>query len=244
MIASALALLLGVYAFFVEPYWVEVTHHEIGEGENRLVILHLTDVHFVSPGMREERILEVAAETSPDLIVITGDTISSGFDPAQLTAFLKQLSAPLGVFACPGNWEDWTEGRSYPALQEAGVILLNDKTTRLREGTIALSGVSSARSKMPAATGSLRILLSHYPITFDAAAEAGMDLVLAGHTHGGQIRLPLIGALHTPFDSGDYEAGWYERKDSRMYVSRGVGVSVFSARFLCRPEIAVISVRY
>ena len=240
----ATALLAGLYAFFVEPFWVEVTHHQVGEGADQIKILHLTDIHFTRSGSREEKILEVMAKTNPDLIVITGDSNSRGFDVGQLTRFMKQLRAPLGVFACPGNWEDWTEGLAYPAMEEAGVILLSDKTTQLPGISVALSGLSKARSSIPSTNASLHILLSHYPVSFDNAAKSGVDLVLAGHTHGGQIRLPFVGALWLPFDSGEYEAGWYERNGSRMYVSRGVGTSILPIRFLCRPEIAVITVRY
>jgi len=76
----------------------------------------------------------------------------------------------------------------------------------------------------------------------DWAADAGFDLVLAGHTHGGQVRLPGIGAPWLPFDSAGLDAGWFERRGTRLYVSRGIGTSILPIRFLCRPELAVFEI--
>ncbi len=237
----ALPPLLALYAFFVEPYWIEVTRHEAGEGPREVKIVHLTDIHFKTAGYRERRVLEILEEEKPDLIVITGDSILDGFDPAGFTDFLSKLKATLGVYACPGNWEDWVPS-SIECYTKGGIRLLDDKTERL--GDIEIAGLGAARSPVPAGQASLRIALCHYPIILPAAAQKGIDLVFAGHTHGGQVRLPFIGALVVPFDCGSYEAGWYEEGRSRMYVSRGVGTSLMGVRFLCRPEVAVHRVRY
>jgi predicted MPP superfamily phosphohydrolase len=86
-----------------------------------------------------------------------------------------------------------------------------------------------------------RLALYHSPAFFDRIAGE-CDLALAGHSHGGQIRLPVFGPVWLPPETGDYLEGWFEKRGSRMYVSRGIGTSILAARFLCRPEIAFITV--
>jgi|SRR6185295_5449401 predicted MPP superfamily phosphohydrolase len=241
---GAFGLLLGLYAFAIEPYWIDVTRHEVGAGSREMVVLHLTDLHFSTPGVRERKVLEVMAEARPDLIVITGDSIVRSYDQAAFTEFMGKLQAPLGVFACPGNWEDWVGPSVYECYRRAGVQLLDDKTTSLKGAPVDLVGFSSYGSTVPDGSGRFRIALCHYPVILPPASKKGVNVVFAGHTHGGQVRLPFIGALHTPFASGPYEAGWYQEGSTRMYVSRGVGTSILSVRFLCRPEVAVHRLRY
>ena len=239
-------LLLTIYTFAIEPYWIEVTRHDVGTGDREMVVLHITDLHFSTPGSRERKLLEVMAEAKPALIVITGDSIVRGYDQAAFTELMSKLQAPLGVFACPGNWEDWVGPSVYDCYRRAGVQLLDDKSTWLKGAPVELVGFSSYRSLVSDGDGSgrFRIALCHYPVILPPASEKGVDLVFAGHTHGGQVRLPFIGALHTPFASGPYEAGWYQEGKTRMYVSRGVGTSIFQGRFLCRPEVAIHRLRY
>lgn len=237
-----LGVLLLVYSCAVEPYWIQVTHHDVGQGTREIRILHLTDIHFSTSGSRERKVLAVVAEEKPDLIVMTGDNILRDFDVPGFREFLASLKAPLGVYACRGNWEDWVPA-SLDAYRSAGIRLLENSSERLPNG-VEIRGLNSGRDLIPASDAPLRIVLCHYPMILPAASKAGTDLVFAGHTHGGQVRVPFYGALHTPYDCGPYEAGWYEEGRTRMYVSRGVGTSVFSLRFNCRPEIPVIRVRY
>jgi predicted MPP superfamily phosphohydrolase len=235
--------LLAAYAFWIEPYWIQVTRHETGEGPREIKIVHLTDLHFKTEGSRERRVLEILEEEKPDLIVITGDSITDGFDPEAFTAFLSRIRAPLGVFACRGNWEDWYS-YSIPCFAEGGVRLLEDQSEALPRTGLEIVGLRSARSPVPSGTAPLRIALCHYPIILPSASKKGVDLVFAGHTHGGQVRLPFFGALTLPFDCGRYEAGWYAEGTCRMYVSRGIGTSILGVRFNCRPEVAVHRIRY
>jgi uncharacterized protein len=238
---SVAVALVALYSFVIEPHWIEVTHHDVGTGARETVVLHLTDLHFSEPGRRERRVLEILAETKPDLIVITGDSIVRGYNQAAFTEFLSKLQAPLGVYACRGNWEDWVGPPVLDCYRRGGVRVLDEETAAV--GDMDLVGLSTARSPVPRPTDRFRIALCHYPIILPPAARQRVDLVFAGHTHGGQVRLPFIGAPALPFDSRPYEAGWYTERGTRMYVSRGVGTSIFGFRFLCRPEVAVHRVR-
>jgi uncharacterized protein len=242
----------GVDALWIEPHWVEVSQHTFGEGPRTIRVLHLTDLHIDHPLPlldREQLCLDLARDRAPDLIVVTGDTVSSGrdkFHPEAATAFLKQLVAtapPLGVWACVGNHEDWVGPESLTCYREAGVPLLAQTSQPLLGGALVLHGVSSHEHPIPPSTPGLDVILCHYPAVLPAASARGHELVLAGHAHGGQIVLPLWGPPWLPYGSGDSPGGWYEQAGARMFVSRGVGMSVLPLRFLCRPEIAIIELR-
>lgn len=236
------------YAALIEPNWLEVTHHAVGAGGGpALTIVHLTDLHVAQLGRRERRVLEVIDEARPDLVVITGDTVTDSHrveDLGVVREFLTALVARrprLGVFACPGNHEDWTGPAALEALRAAGVEVLEDRVVRLEGGRLALHGLAGPRGVGVAArpTEAFDVVLCHYPAVLPRVAAPGLELVLAGHSHGGQVRVPFVGALALPDRVGPYVAGWYERDGTRLYVSRGVGMSLLPVRFACRPEIAV-----
>jgi len=235
-------LVLG-YAHFVEPVWIEVTHLEIrAPAQRRLKIAHLSDLHSHGLGRTERRMLELLATERPDVIVITGDNAPNDGDPSGANSVLAELHAPLGVYMVLGNWDHWRPRTTPPA----NVRILNNENARLLD-SVFLVGVDDNLSGRPdlysavdgIPPGAYRIGLFHTPDFFDRAA-ADVQLALAGHTHGGQVRLPGLGALWLPPGSGSYVQGWYERGSARMYVSRGIGSSIFPLRFLCRPELVII----
>ena len=110
-------------------------------------------------------------------------------------------------------------------------------------GRLVLHGASSAQAPLPQASPGFDVVLCHYPVVLPAAAKQGHELVLTGHSHGGQVRLPFYGALWLPFDCGPYQQGWFESGQTRMYVSRGVGTSVAPIRFLCSAELTLLRLR-
>jgi predicted MPP superfamily phosphohydrolase len=238
------------YASWIEPSWIEVTHHRtrLAGLPRELKLAHLSDLHLREWGRRERRLLELLDEERPDLIVITGDTASPGVPDTVRHELLSRLHAPLGVFAVRGNWEFWAPMEDEARLfQQAGIQVLVNSRQKVAE-SLWLVGLDDALAGEPdpgkafvdLPPGAPCIALSHVPAVFDQIAER-CPLVLAGHTHGGQVRLPGIGPLWLPRGSGGYEAGWYERQGSRMYVSRGLGNSILDVRFLCRPELAIIT---
>lgn len=245
----ALAALLSVYAVFVEPRWLDVTHHVARPAADdvapTLTVVHLSDLHVTRFGEHERRVLALVDEVDPDLVVITGDCVTDGaFDADAVRRFHAALVAQrprLGVFACPGNHEDWTGPPALEALRASGVEVLEDRVVRLEDGRLALHGLAGPRGAGVAGqpTDAVDVVLCHYPAVLPRVAAPGLELVLAGHTHGGQVRLPLVGALVLPFESGPYDAGWFSHGSTRLFVSRGVGTSILPVRFACRPEVAV-----
>jgi predicted MPP superfamily phosphohydrolase len=245
------ALGLG-YASLIEPYWIEVTRHgvQLTGLQQELKIAHLTDLHIREWGRREQRLLQLLEEERPDLIVITGDTTSPGVTDAVRLELLSRLRAPLGVFAVRGNWEHWSPMEDEEGLyRKAGIQPLLNTRQKVAE-SLWLVGLDDALAGAPDPTSAFVdvppaapcIALIHSPASFDELAGR-CPLVLAGHTHGGQVRLPGLGALWLPPGSGAYEAGWYERQGTKLYVSRGLGNSIMDLRFMCRPELAIITLR-
>jgi len=235
------------YGFFVEPEWIEISRHVVEAPLSRSIrIAHLTDLHVRSIRRREEKLLGLLAQERPDLIVITGDSISGNEDYAPVDAFFDRLRAPLGVYIIEGNWERWhPRPPEYPARDRGDLHFLKNAIAVPTPGLSILGFVDGLNEmkedtlppKWPLGT-KFRIGLLHSPADFDRIAP-DFDLVLAGHTHGGQIRLPFLPPVFLPHGSGKYLAGWYDASAARMYVSRGIGNSLIEARFFARPEFAI-----
>jgi predicted MPP superfamily phosphohydrolase len=245
--ACAVFLLLYAYAGHVEPDWLEVTHHEVPLAVPRpLVLAHLTDLHTVGLGRVERRMVAALEQERPDAIVITGDTLSQSGSYEQCRPVLERLKAPLGVFMVPGNWEVANPMRDLKGFfTSCGVHYLRNESVELVAGVwlVGLDDFSIGLPSLPAATahvpeGATKIVLCHAP-GFFAKTHGEFALALAGHTHGGQVRIPGLDPLYLPTGCGRYFAGWFEQEGARMYVSRGIGMSGLRFRFLCRPELAI-----
>ena len=263
-IVSYAALTIGaavaIDALFIEPFALEITRHHVrAPVDAPITIAHLTDLHTQGLGRRERLLLERLEAEKPDLIVITGDTVDGGdLEPAR--ELMTALRAPLGVWVVRGNWENWQPpragGQTAPQSEAAfytsvgARFLVNEGQLARRDVWIAglddpMSGHASPAAALEGApAGVFTIVLVHSPEGFGPGLAPGfkVDLALAGHTHGGQVRLPFVGPLWLPPGSGGFVAGWYESGGSRMYVSRGIGTSILPVRFLCSPELALITV--
>lgn len=253
---------LGAYAFLVEPRWLELTRprihvrglHPSLEG---LRIALLTDMHAGSgtPLSLIRRACRMAAAEKPDLIALTGDFAaddSPGF--REVLGALSCLDARLGVYAVPGN-HDYRVGIERWHRQVAEHPRITDLTNAavVREvggARLCIAGVddfSMGRPRLdalpPPDERDFTVLLAHDPDQAERARREydQVDLVLSGHTHGGQVRLPWVGALKNPAVYEDlYEEGLRRRPWTQVYVSRGVGTVHLPVRFLCRPEVAVL----
>lgn len=247
-------LAAAVDGFFIEPYRVEVTHYDIrGPVAAPLKIAQLTDLHTHGLGRRERFVLKVLAEEKPDIIVITGDTLGNQRGDyrwcREIFERLRALNPALGVWTVRGNWENDKPLRHERAFyRDVGVNFLVNSNAPAR-ADVWLAGLDdpysgTARLDLALAgvpPGVYTIALYHSPAYFDQIA-GHVNLCLAGHTHGGQVRLPFIKPFWLPKGCGRFLEGWYEENGSRMYVSRGVGMSVLPIRFLCRPEITFITI--
>jgi uncharacterized protein len=257
--AGALGGLVWAYAAFREPARprlerVELRLPRLPAGLDGLRIGQLTDLHL---GFRyaEENArwgVEQMRREAPELVVLTGDFISFQHAIPDVAAVLRDLGAPLGVYAVPGNhdyWEGLADVRN--ALALCGIPLLINEHRRLtwRGADLWLAGVDDVWDGSVSLADALRgvpedaftLLLAHSPDLVSDAAEAGFDVQLSGHTHGGHIRLPLLGPLGMPRFGRRYVMGRYQVGPTSLYVSRGLGGPPL--RFLCPPEATIITLR-
>jgi predicted MPP superfamily phosphohydrolase len=225
------------------------------ESQHGLKVLHLSDLHADdwTPTIAIERAVRLANETQPDLIVFTGDYITSKPDlllPAARA--LSRLHAPLGLFACLGNHDVWHGSRRIATdLQQLGIRTLINESVRLQApgGPLWITGLDSAwagRPDLRAALGQWKcnepnLILLHEPdAAITLASQANLAAVqLAGHTHGGQVRAPFYGAIETPHLGHRYVLGYHRVGDMHLYVNPGLGTMGLPFRFLCRPEVTL-----
>jgi predicted MPP superfamily phosphohydrolase len=259
----------SVYMRWVEPTWLSVTQMDLAiprlpsawEGAR---VVQLSDIHVGDsvPDAYLERAFDHVAELEPALVAITGDfaTHPSESHEERLLGLLARLSPPLGVFGCLGNHE---YALSYPVpradphpvveyLRRSNLRLLrNDAAKATRDGAdlwiVGLDDLWAGRLDPPTALakvppGAAALTLCHNPDAADDCAAAGCETILCGHTHGGQVHLPLIGPVYVPVVNKHLYAGLYQVGGAQVYVNRGLGW-VIRARLACRPEITVFTLR-
>lgn len=255
----AVAAALAVDAFLVEPAWIHVSHQplplqDLPEAWEGARVVHLTDLHYGDP--RSEwlfrQMVRLVNELEPDLILCTGDYILGyPWEVPPAVAYVGALRARHGVVSVLGDHDFHTHtcipiGGIDLALRDAGVQLLRNEALTL-PGGLRLAGVDPLTRKVrcvdlgQALQGEPEphLLLSHSPDILPQAAQRGVGMVLAGHTHGGQVSIPFYGPPVTHTRVGRRHAsGWSEWDCTRAFVSRGLA-SHYSLRFCCRPEIAV-----
>ncbi len=244
---------------------VAVTSDRLPAGASSIRILHIGDIHLERLSVREEQLLELVRKVMPDLILLTGDyvNLSYNLDPethAEVRHLLGQLRARYGVFAVLGSPPVDLHVAIPQLFEGLPVRLLRDEavTVALSRGRsltllgldchhdIARDAATLDRVLAGAPGDGPRVLLYHSPELMLEAAKRGIDLYLCGHTHGGQVRLPLIGPLITASKLGRrFVMGHYQKGRTHLYVTRGVGFEGLAAprvRLFCPPEVALVTV--
>lgn len=230
-------------------------------------ILQISDLHNKEFGSKQNKILSKIKKIKPDVIVVTGDLIDS--DKTDIDVAMDLINKAIDIapiFYVSGNHEAWS--CSYdtlkPKLEEAGVVVLDNEKKEISKGKssieiIGLSDISFTDSDELEYTGygkieglldnlapknnKFKILLSHRPELFDIYSNSNVDLVFAGHAHGGQFRLPFIGGLIAP-DQGfspKLTEGIHTMNNTSMIISRGLGNSIIPVRVFNRPELIVVT---
>lgn len=215
-------------------------------------IVHLSDVHH-SPFTSLEHIaraVDISNSLKPDMFVLTGDFVSHETEYIQPVAeVLGTLESEFGSFACLGNHDHWTDAELVTKhLREANIKVLINEGFRFaaRDSSFWLCGVddymvgetdlhAALRGSFP---DEMKLLLAHNPKTLYRAARAGIDLMLSGHTHGGQIKFRDDEKRILP--NRKFASGLYRRKDTQVYITRGIGTVVVPMRYHCPPEISLI----
>lgn len=271
LFAQLMGTLLLSWASLVEPSGVtmtrlRITSDRLASGTPPMRIFHISDLHIDRLSVRETAVLEAIQRTQPDAIVITGDFVSTSNNTdretfEQVRRFLSRLSAPYGVYATLGTPPVDLREFVVPLFEGLPVTLLREAWHKIDMGKgreLVLMGMDCTHD-IPHDAASLQrmveqapqeapqVLLYHSPELMPQAVEHGLDLYLCGHTHGGQVRLPAVGALMTSSQLGRrYVMGHYPEGRTHLYVSRGVGFEGLSAprvRLLSPPEVTLVTIR-
>lgn len=227
-------------------------------------IAQISDLHNAEFGQNNSDLVRILEKESPDIIVITGDLVDSNHtDIDTAMSFVRQAVKIAPCYYVTGNHEAWL-GSPYVELEkqlfDAGVTVLHDQVIPLSKGgnSIQLLGLDDPdftdetsydpeslfadRLHSMNLNPGFKLLLSHRPEHFEAYAASGIDLILSGHAHGGQFRIPLVGGVAAPNQGffPKYDAGEYHDSGTTMIVSRGIGNSVIPVRINDRPEVVII----
>jgi predicted MPP superfamily phosphohydrolase len=266
----AIILLLGLllfWAFLIEPNRLLVRQQTIQidnwpQPLNGLRIAVLADIHAGAPFIDQRKLRLIVQRTNelhPDLIVILGDYMTGNgwvrqtMQPAVFGPILKDLNAPLGVYSVLGNHDWWYNGRKVrTGLEQSGIKVLEDEVVQLdaRGTPLWLVGladlwtrpqnIEETVNKVP--EGAPVIALTHNPDIFPRLPQR-VPLLLAGHTHGGQVRFPFIGSVvHSSRVGERYELGHVFENNHHLFVTAGIGTSILPVRFGVPPEIVLLRV--
>jgi predicted MPP superfamily phosphohydrolase len=259
---------LAIWSFLIEPNRL-IVHPQTIQIDNwppelsGLRIAVVSDLHTGAPFINDQKLKDIVDRTNalnPDLIVLLGDYMSPNswhshrVEPEVTAAGLKGLKAPLGVYSVLGNHDWWYNGeRVRRAFEQNGIRVLEDEVTEIKwhEKSFWLVGladlwtrpqhIEETIAKVPA--GSTIIALTHNPDIFPSLPQS-VPLLIAGHTHGGQVNLPFIGTPIVPSRFGSkYTAGHVFENGHHMFVTTGIGTSILPVRFRVTPEIVILTIK-
>ena len=254
---------VAVDAFGVEAHRVLLTRHEVRipglpSGLDGLRIAQISDVHFPGNRLAARASLGLIHQERPDIVILTGDMTESRRAMDDVRSFAAEARGSLVTVAVLGNWEyraDAAGALAFDTYRSAGVELLVNQSKTVDVGGVPLTLVGLDdpvggplqlwEARKGVVRGSTEIWLVHSPGIVDSMSErsqAPPALILAGHTHGGQIRIPFLPPVK-PTGAGRFLEGWYYDTFAPLYVSRGVGTTGIPARFRCPAELPLFTLR-
>ncbi len=237
-------LLAAGDALLWEPEWVRVRTRKLSEGSPRHRFVHFSDIHHKGDRKYLEGVVARINAASPEFVCFTGDLVEDKEHLAEALEILGGIKSP--VFGVPGNHDYWS-GSDFSEIEHAfkrtGGDWLLERQARIAGADFLLTGTSCSQPlTLDPGSGLKNVLLMHYPAWADKLGSRRFDLMLAGHSHGGQVRIPFYGALMVPGGVGRYETGMYSTDSGSLHVNPGIGWFMFAIRFNCRPEITIFEV--
>jgi len=231
-------------AAFIEPNWIKVRKLNLAKNKPTHRLVHFTDLHHKGDRKLLRSAVNLINAQSPELVCFTGDIIEdTKFLPEALELF-QQLKSPL--YGVPGNHDYWANA-DFAAIAKAfaktGGRWLMDESVSAAGDCINIAGATCSKPPSLALSATQKnIVLLHYPEWVDKLGPYQFDVALAGHSHGGQVRIPFYGPLIVPFGVGPYDLGLFKTKSGPLYVGAGLGWFYLKLRLNCRPEITVIEI--
>ncbi len=260
IILILIALLL-VDAFLIEPNFVATTKLDINSPKIPLEltgfkIVQISDLHIKGNGLRESQTISAIQSISPDLLVISGDFCEKKEELPEVKIFLDHLRQKFSgqIIATLGNWDFWMGDMDalVELLKQYDIQVLRNENIYIERGQdfINLVGVDdpyTEHDNLEDATARVNfdkftVLVAHAPDIVNHVKDMQFDLILTGHTHGGQIFLPIISSKITPTNT-KYIRGMYDTEFGKLYVNRGIGTSVTPIRLFSLPEITVFTLK-
>jgi predicted MPP superfamily phosphohydrolase len=242
--ALTLPAALGANARFIEPTSLRITKFNLRGSPGDCRFVHFTDFHHKGDVKYAAEVVRTINELAPEFVCFTGDLVEDPRFAPEALGFIQQIRAP--VYGSPGN-HDYRSHVSFPEFERAfaatGGAWLVDRSAVLPQHDLELVGmaVRGIHAFRPP-RANRQVLLMHYPSMASQLHEHRFDLILAGHSHGGQVRLPFLGALIVPHGVGPYDLGYYDTLGGPLYVNAGIGTYRIPVRWNCRPEITVVTI--
>ena len=262
IIAIIVFILLFIFFYYQNKHIVTSNYiyesAKVGTDLDGYRIVCISDLHNASFGKNNKKLLKDIKDCSPDIIVITGDLVDSNHTNIERALdFAEQAANIAPVYYVTGNHEYWLDKTDYEelmaGLSDIGVIILNDSIVRIDKGnsSFMLAGLddnslnNGVLKDLVKDSNDLVVVLAHEPQYITNYANSNVDLVLSGHAHGGQFKIPFAGGVYAP-DQGffpQYVSGKHIRDNTELIISRGLGNSVIPIRLFNYPEIVVVELK-
>ncbi len=238
-------------ACWVEPNWLKVSHVSLTNRKATHQLVQFSDVHHKGDRKYLQDVVSTINAIGPDFTCFTGDLIEEAKFLPEALDILSGIRSPL--FGVPGNHDYWSRV-SFAPIRECfaatGGAWLMDESRDVDGGQISIIGLACryppgywGERIPPSNSRAKNILLLHYPAHVKQLHGRTFDLILAGHSHGGQVRLPLVGPLIVPPGVDEYDLGDFQTPAGPLHVNAGIGyIDDYNFRFNCRPEITVIEI--
>ena len=233
-------------AIGLEPKWVKTRHVRLGNAKPTHRVVHFTDVHHKGDRAYLQAVVTKINALSPDFVCFTGDVIEETTHLAEALAVFAGIKSP--VYGVPGNHDYWSKvpfDDIAKCFAGTGGAWLLDQQQVAADGSFSIIGASCLSSKQPPLKinpATRNIFLMHYPAWVKRLGGQKFDLILAGHSHGGQVYLPVFGPIIVPFGVEQYVRGLFHTDAGPLYVNPGIGWFPVPIRFNCRPEITVFDI--
>ena len=233
-------------AYWAEPHWLKVTHLNVAKAAPTHRFVHFTDLHHKGDRAYAESLVQKINALAPDFVCFTGDLVEDRQYLAAALEILAGIKSP--IYGVPGNHDYWSQ-MSFDDVAKCfaatGGGWLLDQQLKTKDGKVNLIGLtckSVKQAPLPVPADTKNILLMHYPAWVKKLGTQQFDLLLAGHSHGGQVRLPFYGPVAVPWGVDEFDLGLFQTACGPLYVNPGIGWFPVPIRFRCRPEITVIEI--
>jgi hypothetical protein len=239
-------LLLVADAKWIEPEWIKIRRLRMGTAKPTHRFVHITDIHHKGDRSYFQSLVRKVNALSPEFVCFTGDLIEKKEYLAEALEIVSGIKSPL--YGVPGNHDYWSkvpfDGIAKCFAATGGEWLI-DRAVVTADGKFTILGAACLRSNQAPLrqnANTRNIFLMHYPAWVNNLGGQRFHLLLAGHSHGGQVRLPFYGPLMVPFGVEQYDMGLFKTTCGPLYVNPGIGWFPVPIRFNCRPEITVFEV--